>query len=184
MFMRLYEIRNSINNAVYVGITRNSLEQRYRSHKHACKRGDKTPLYCMMRKYGFDKFEIVLISVFQTEEYLLDAERSLIKSYRESGKKCLNILDGGESYFPIKDWEEHKAKLRKARAGRKPSLGMKHSEENKKKFSESGKKRWDIYGRYPDDVLNHGFTEANRIFGISKTHYYRLRKLAQNNELS
>lgn len=182
--MRLYEIRNSVNDAVYVGITRNSLERRMRSHKHSCKRGDMTPLYCMMRKYGFDKFEILLISVFQFEEDLLNAEKSLIKAYRDVGKQCLNILDGGESYFPIKDWEEHKAKLRKARAGRKPALGMKHSEVNKKKFSESGKKRWDIYGRYPDDVLNYGFTEANQIFGISKTHYYRLRKLAQNNELS
>lgn len=182
--MRLYEIRNSINDAVYVGITRNSLEQRFRSHKHAVKRGDMTPLYCMMRKYGFDKFEILLVSCFQFEADLLNAEKSLIKAYRDAGKKCLNVLDGGESYFPIKDWEEWKNKLKEGRKGRKPALGMKHSEENKKTFSECGKRRWDIYGRYPGEVVQFGFTEANKLFGISKTHYYRLRKLAQNNELS
>lgn len=181
--MKLYEIRNTENEAVYVGITRNSLDARWRAHKHSSK-SKHTPLYCMIRKYGIEKFYIILISEFQTEEDLLEAEKELIKQYRVSGKKCLNVLDGGESYFPIKDWEAHKALLREKRRGRKPALGMKHSDENKKLFSESGKKRWDIHGRYPEEVISFKFIEANIKFGISKTHYYRLKKLAENNDLS
>lgn len=181
--MYLYEIRNTESNSVYVGITRNSLEQRFRSHKHSAKCSKKTPLYDAIRSKGFDKFSINLVKEYQTEEELLQAEKDLIKHHREfSG--CYNVLDGGEAYFPIKDWEAHKQKLRIARQGRKPALGMSHTEENKKKFSEFGKMRWDMYGRYPKDIISHSFLEANKLFGISKTHFYRLRKLAESNDLS
>jgi group I intron endonuclease len=181
--MYLYEIRNTESNSVYVGITRTSLEQRFRCHKNAAKRGVKTPLYDSIRSKSFNKFTINLVKVCTTEEELLQSEKDLIEHHRNS-VKCYNILDGGAAYFPIKDWDEQKRKLRLARAGRKPALGMAHTEENKKLFSEFGKMRWDIYGRYPKDVTKHRFVDANKLFGISKTHFYRLRKLAEANDLS
>lgn len=182
--MYLYEIRNTVNKSVYVGITRSSVEQRFRSHKHSAKCGTKTILYDAIRSFGFDKFSIHTIKEFDNESELLQAEKDLITYHRESPEKCYNILDGGAGYFPIKDWEAHKVKLKKARVGRKPALGMKHTEENKKKFGEFGKLRWDIHGRYPDEVLNYKFSESNKRFGISKTHYYRLLKLASPAETS
>lgn len=181
--MYLYEIRNTENKSVYVGITRTSLDQRWRSHKSAAKRGIKSILYDAMRSFGSDKFQIYLIKVFDNEQDMLDAEKQLIKSHRDSSEKCYNILDGGESYFPIKDLEAHRAKLRAARQGRKPALGMRHTEENRRLFSEYGKQRWDKYGRYPDNITEYSFKDANAKFGISKTHYYRLRKLAESNDL-
>jgi group I intron endonuclease len=182
--MYLYEIRNTVNNAVYVGITRSSVERRWYAHRSAAKRGVKSILYDAMRSLGIDKFYIQIVKQFDKEGDLLNAEKEAITFYRGSEAKCYNILDGGEAYFPIKDWEEHKVKLRKARAGRKPSLGMKHSEENKKLFSEHGKRRWDIYGRYPDNIIELRFIDAQKQYGISKTHFYRLRKLAETNDLS
>lgn len=182
--MYLYEIRNTVNKAVYVGITRNTLRQRWSCHKSSARRGVKSILYDAIRSFGIDKFYIVEVEQFNTEDQLLQAEKDLIKFHREFSEKCYNILDGGENYFPIHDWEAHKAKLRKARAGRKPALGMKHTEENKKRFGEFGKMRWDLYGRYPEDVVSFSFKEASSKFGISKTHYYRLRKLAEANDLS
>lgn len=182
--MYLYEIRNNVNNAVYVGITRSSLKQRWKSHLYSARSNKKSILYDAMRSIGEEHFYIIEIKSFDNEPDLLQAEKDLIKFHREFSEKCYNILDGGEPYFPIKDWEAHKTKLRKARAGRKPALGMKHTEENKKIFSEFSKLRWDLYGRYPDNVITYSFKEASEKFGISKTHYYRLRKLAENNELS
>lgn len=181
--MKLYEIRNSINAKVYVGITRNSLANRYRSHKHSAK-SVKTPLYCAMRKYGFDKFRIELIEEFVSIKEMEDAEFDRIAKHRLDGVYLYNVLDGGASYFPVKDWEAHKAVLRERRKGRKPALGMKHSDENKELFSMFGKARWDKYGRYPNDVIDLPFKESNTRFGISKTHYYRLKKLAESNDLS
>lgn len=180
--MYLYEIRNSESSSVYVGVTRVSLDNRFRAHKHSAKRGDKTPLYDSIRQKGFDKFSIHLVAEFKTELEMLSAEKELIAYHRAIGK-CYNILDGGCSYFPIKDWEAHKARLKVARVGKKPALGMKHSEKNKELFSACGKRRWDLYGRYPEEVITYSFAEARDKFGISKTHYYRLRKLAENNDL-
>lgn len=181
--MYLYEIRNTVSNTVYVGITRNSIASRFRSHKHSAKRGTRTPLYDSIRSKGFDKFSIHLIKECADEAELLQSEKDLI-SYHRNTSKCYNVLDGGEAYFPIKDWDEHKRKLKIARAGRKPALGMQHTDENKRLFSECSTRRWDMYGRYPDDVINYRFIDANKKFGISKTHFYRLRKLAESNDLS
>lgn len=181
--MYLYEIRNTVNTAVYVGITRNKLSVRWSAHKCSVNRGCRSALYDAVRSLGVDNFYIVEVCSFTNEGDMLEAEKALIKYHRNSDYKCYNILDGGEAYFPIKDWEAHKAKLKIARAGRKPALGMKHTEDNKIKFSKFGKARWDMYGRYPDDIASLSFKDAKTKHGISKTHYYRLRKLAQSNEL-
>ena len=182
--MYLYEIRNTVNKSVYVGITRNKVSIRWSAHKSAAKRGVKSILYDAMRSLGVDNFYITLVKSFDNEDDLLDAEKELINHHRSSDEKCYNILDGGEGYFPIKDWDAQRAKLKIARAGRKPALGMKHSDENKIKFGVFGKMRWDLYGRYPKDVIQLSFKEASIKHGISKTHYYRLRKLAETNDLS
>ena len=180
--MILYEIRNDINNKVYVGITRrNTLKARWACHKHSAKSNTDTPLYRAMRKYGIDQFYIKEIKRLATEQELLLAEKDLIAFYRQQSN-CYNILDGGESYFPITDKEAWKNKLKEKRKGKKPALGMKHTEENKKLFSLCGKARWDKYGRYPDNVTDLGFTKANKKYGISKTHYYRLKKLARSSD--
>jgi group I intron endonuclease len=180
--MYLYEIRNSVTGSIYVGITRGSLAKRWREHKFCARKGIKTPLYDSIRTKGVENFSIHEVMKFDNEMDMLQAEKDLISFHRLHGK-CYNLLDGGEAYFAIKDWDAHKAKLRAARVGRKPALGMIHSDENKRLFSESGKKRWDMHGRYPDDVINYSFKDANVKFGISKTHFYRL-KLAKPNELS
>jgi len=179
--MILYEIRNTINDKVYVGITRTSLDQRYRSHKYSSK-SVMTPLCCAIRKHGINNFKMEPIGFYENTKDLEKAEFNKIAEYRKQGVELYNILDGGASYFPIKDREEWKNKLCIARKGRTPSLGMKHSEDNKKIFSECGKARWDKYGRYPDDAITFSFREANKKYGISRTHYYRLKKLATNNE--
>ena len=180
-FMKLYEIRNTENKSIYVGITRTTLDARWRAHKCAAKRGTRSIIYDAMRSFGIDKFTIHPVSDFESEEELLQAERDLIKFHRDSSEKCYNILDGGASYFPIQDRQAWKVKLSAARQGKKPALGMKHTDENRKKFSEFGKLRWDMYGRYPEEVVGLKYKDAHTKYGISKTHYYRLRKQALTN---
>lgn len=181
--MYLYKIINLISGSIYIGITQSKLNSRYSSHKNSCKRGCKTPLYDAMRKYGVENFKIEIISEYSSRKELEIAEKETIFKYRHDPtiKTIYNILDGGSSYFPIKNKELWKNKLKLKRKGRKPALGMKHTNANKKLFGEYGKIRWDMYGRYDiNEVLKCGFIEANRKFGISKTHYYRLRKTVKD----
>jgi len=91
-----------------------------------------------MRKYGFDNFEMILIQVFETKKQALEFEQSLISLDDENS---LNLVSGGEGGFNVIDVESWKQKLRIARKGRQPALGMKHSEENKKLFRQQQIKR-------------------------------------------
>lgn len=176
--MFLYQIRNVVSGTRYYGITVN-VKQRWAVHKSAAKyERYKSPLCNAMQSYGIDAFVIEVLDE-GPDEQIAQKEIDLISSDPD----CYNLHLGGHIGFDVttkkpEEVEAWKEKLRKARAGRKPALGMKHTEDNKKLFGMHGKRRWDMHGRYPDDVLDYSFIEANKKFGISKTHYYRLRKAA------
>lgn len=165
---KLYRIKRQDSLKSYIGITKNSLQKRWASHKYSARSGKKSPLYNSIRKYGAESFSITLLQEFDTWQDCCTAEISLIKEEKE---KLFNLAAGGDGGFVVTNKELWKEKLRKARAGRKPSLGMKHTEENKKLFSECSKRRKLKY----EGELPSTFKEAS-LLGISKTHYYRLRR--------
>ena len=83
--------------------------------------------------------------------------------------------------LPIKNW---KKKLSKSRKGRKPALGMKHSKENKILFSKISNEYWGTQITYKWEDFKHlSHKEAKKQFGISTTHYYRLKKRFETNDL-
>lgn len=176
--MYVYLITNEVSGSVYVGITRTSIKRRFSAHKCAAKRGVKQSiLYDAMRSYGVDNFSIRVLEECPTEEDMLKLEYEYIEYYRELLGSTYNVLDGGITYFPIKDKDAWKSKLRKARVGRKPAKGMKHSSENKVLFSKVSREYWDTQETYDAvEVVKYSFKEAAHRFGISKTHYYRLKK--------
>ena len=180
---KLYYIVSPSTNGYYIGITKQSLEDRFYGHKYSSKSGSTLPLYNAMRKYN--DFCIVLISEFSAKETCCEAEKIHISTSRDNKHNLYNISSGGDIGFQVDriDKEAWITKLKGKRTGRKPFLGCTHSEENKKFFVECNKKRWDLHGRYPVSVITLSFKDAHGQYGISKTHYYRLKR-AGNNELS
>lgn len=178
----LYKITSSKTDGIYIGITKNFLRVRFASHKYSASSGKKTPLYDAIRKYGFGSFSITLIAQFETKEECCVAEIELIAVYRKSGRRTYNLANGGEGGYVVPDEKrpEWIAKLKEARIGRTPSLGMKHTEENRRFFSKCTKRRVRLYPNL--DVTKVGFREANKEFGISRTHYYRLLKQTKNKQ--
>lgn len=181
----LYEIRNSKSNTKYFGIT-NNIANRWRSHKSCANSGRKTPLYDAMRSYGIDCFSIHELDSFLTREEACLSEIIEIDNARINKYRLYNLADGGDGGHtvtcPVKK-EEWKAKLKKARAGRKPAKGMKHTKENKELFSKVSKEYWDSQETYdPQEVVKLSFKQAKEVYGISKTHYYRLRKRVAIND--
>lgn len=173
--MYLYQAENVVSGNRYYGIT-NNYKRRLWSHKTAAKRGDKSKFYDAMRSYGIESFNWSVLEEGDAE-YIMQREIELIAN----DPNCYNLHPGGGQGFSMltksdAEVEEWRQKLRDARVGRKPALGMHHTDETKKLCGEYGKARWDKYGRYPLEVLDYGFAEANRKFGISKTHYYRMRR--------
>ncbi len=178
----LYYIVSEKTKYLYIGIT-NNLKRRFACHKHSANSGKKSPLYNCMRKHGVENFLIVLVNEFDTKEQAQQAEIDAISFARTNQWKILNLADGGEGGYVVPEHlkDEWRAKLSKARQGRKPALGMKHTEENKKFFAECNKRK---ISKYPKEITNLSFKEAQAKYNISKTHYYRLLKRAENNELS
>jgi hypothetical protein len=168
---------------MYIGMTKNSLEYRWSGHKYAAKLGKKSPLYDAMRKYGNDIFIMLTIGEYDNKKDCCQAEIDTIANCRLVGNKLYNLANGGEGGYVVPEHlkDEWKAKLSKARQGRKPALGMKHTEKNKKFFAECNKRK--VF-TYPNLDFSLGFTKNNKLYGISKTHYYRLLKRTNSNEVS
>lgn len=171
----LYYLCCKTSSKFYVGYT-NNLKKRLVTHRSAASRGRKTPLYDLMRKHSPESFFIIPVVQNLTKEQILHLEREVIKNLREVEAPILNCADGGEGGFVVPEEKllEWKEKLSKSRQGRKPALGMRHTVENKKFFSECAKRKTIIYSKAQLEGLT--FKDAKAKLGISKTHYYRILK--------
>lgn len=173
--MFLYMWQNNVSGNSYYGITKETVRRNI-SHRYSARGKSKTPFYDSIRAYGWEQFEFTILSE-GSDTHIAMLEQQCI-AYDAT---CYNLHQGGHIGFDVstkteKEVASWKDKLRCARKGRTPAAGMTHTEETKRLCGDYGKLRWDMYGRYPKEVLDYGFTESNRKFGISKTHYYRLRK--------
>ena len=95
---KIYQIKNTIDDDIYVGSTVQSLNRRMVTHKYDAKQLQHKPLYQNMNEYGFGKFFVELI-----EEYPCNSKLELLarEGYwiRERGK--LNKQVAGRSF---KEW--------------------------------------------------------------------------------
>lgn len=163
---KVYKHTNKINGKIYIGITSNTLKQRwnggYNNNKHFSD---------AIKKYGKDGFESEIIADNLTKAQAEQMERDYIKKYDTTDHtKGYNIELGGNSNGKHAEetkrkisqaqkgrplTEEHKKHLRKPHnftltdknrkilsdrmRGNKYTLGFKHSEETKRKMSEAHK---------------------------------------------
>lgn len=92
----IYIIRNTINNKVYIGQTRTSIEQRWKEHLRHAQYG-KQIINRAMKKYGVDKFYIEMLETCDLED--LDyKEMYYIELYNSTDKsKGYNASIGGNT---------------------------------------------------------------------------------------
>ena len=111
------------NGKNYIGLTTTSLEQRKREHKSCAKNSDTKCLYNALRKYDMiDTFELIQIDTADTIEELCEKEMKYIFEYNSyyQNKNGYNMTYGGEG-----------------------NNGYVCTEEDRKKISESQKKRFE-----------------------------------------
>ena len=136
----------------YVGLTTTSIEQRFKSHQKAAAGAvRKYPLYDWMRKHNKGSFEIFVIET--VEDDLEDKERYWIKEYKRNGHKLLNLTEGGQGpnghVWTEEQRSRHSKKMKevvnrpevkeKIKKNRVIFYGEKHSDEQKRKWSEERK---------------------------------------------
>lgn len=92
---RIYIIRNTINDKVYVGQTKVSLRLRFQNHLSASRNGKDYIIGKAIRKYGEDKFYIELLEECAIEE-LNEREKYWISFFNSTNNKFgYNISIGG-----------------------------------------------------------------------------------------
>ncbi len=187
---------------VYIGYTGGGYQQRFKEHLYEAvattrkKLEDPTFkgrwLISAINKYGADSFKTTRINSYATEEEAKAAEKLWIKQFRPKGK-AWNMTDGGEGASGCIPSEETRAKQRRAMTGKytgennpmygrvgglNPMFGKTHTEEAKAKQSEANKGDNNANYKY-DPVLIASFPnqkEATLATGISKRHYYMIKK--------
>lgn len=96
---RIYKITNIVNNNIYIGITKKSLNRRLSDHINSSKRS-KTLLYEQMLKYGYENFIIEEIDNCLSKDEAIDKEKYYIELYKTNKFKYpnlngMNMNDGG-----------------------------------------------------------------------------------------
>lgn len=124
MAYTVYLHRNKINQKVYIGITSQDCNARWRREGQGYKQQPK--FYHAIEKYGWDNFEHIILFTNLTKELAEQKEIELIKLYN-SIENGYNIYPGGNL---INHTEETKQKLSQIMKGKK------HTEIAKQKMRE------------------------------------------------
>ena len=99
----IYKITNKINNKIYIGKTKKSVEQRYKRHIISS-RNPKTYLHYSMNKYGVNNFCVEIIEEVKIDE-LNNREKHWIEFYKSNNRKNgYNCTAGGDGNNQIDNY--------------------------------------------------------------------------------
>lgn len=87
----VYRVTNTINQKIYVGVTRRGIAVRKREHLYQSRSGSRTPFHSAIRKYGEDVFEWVIL-----EDGIRDADLPARECYWIDHFGC--VVETGRGY--------------------------------------------------------------------------------------
>ena len=131
MFGIIYGIENMINHKIYVGQTKQPLEERFKGHKKSDMAIGKA-----IRKYGAENFVKVILEECETQTQLNEREIFWIAKLNCMAPDGYNFTAGGEGVRNFHHTSETCKQISATMTGRK------QTEEHKKNSSISQKKRW------------------------------------------
>lgn len=160
--MIIYMARNRINNKVYIGQTKRTLEERKYQHIGIALSGNGFRFHDAIRKYGVDNFEWSTLEVVSSLDKLDERELYWIKYYN-SYNTGYNSTPGNTNPMHCEDIKKHHDEIMRSKEIRdKISKSMKQriaegkffSEEHRKKISEKlkGNKHFLGHTRTPEAI--------------------------------
>jgi group I intron endonuclease len=179
----IYQIKNLVNNKLYIGQTTRPLHKRIYEYKSAFNLNKFHNQYLLnaFNKYGWDNFEFKIIDSGSTIDELNNKEISYIKKFNTTNKSIgYNISDGGRNSIPTIETLE---KMSKAGLGRKQTdawinkriatagtdeakkYGRNKTDEEKKFLSEKSPKYW--LGKTRDDKTKEKISKTKKERGLS-----------------
>lgn len=184
----IYCIKNKINNKVYIGKTMTKFQKRWFHHRSLLRAGthNNKHLQKSWDKYGEENFEFIMLESFDIKlrneendkvlnDILFKMEKLYIKIYN-SYENGYNETTGGEGCCGIVISDEHKRNI--AKKNRINMLGRKHTEETKKKMSESHK------GYIKTEEHRRHLSESLKGKVVSEQTKKKLSEINKNNKFS
>ena len=134
----IYKITNKINGRYYIGSSIN-IKNRWNEHKRTLKQNkhDNDFLQKSWNKHGEESFLFEIIEYVLDLNKLLEREQSYLDLITYDKKMSYNLCKTAGNMLGFKHSDETKKKMSNSRIGNKNSLGFEHSNETKKKMSNS-----------------------------------------------
>lgn len=137
MFYYLYEIRNNLNDKIYVGVHKTKdMNDGYM--------GSGKVIIRAIEKHGIDNFTKVILEAFENEEAMYAREKFVVNNEFLSRENVYNIRRGGFGGFDyINNFPEikHNATIECSRKGGKTAWLL-HRDKFLKNLSNTNKSRW------------------------------------------
>lgn len=173
----IYKATNKINGNVYIGKTTKDFIKRLNEHKNLGKSGAKKYyFYNAIRKHGFENFEWEIIYDNEGRNINLNIlntiEKFFIYQYKVSGIKLYNTTIGGDGIVGLKFTDEHRKKISEANKGRI------HSDETKKLWSSQRK------GKKPSEESKLKISESQKGKKLSQETKDKISKLHKGRVLT
>lgn len=149
----IYQIRNTVNDKIYIGST-NSFKERWNNHIKLLRknRHDNDHLQNAWNLYGEENFKFEILEEFTNKSFLLKLEQYYIDNLEPDYNICKLCVN---SQLGIKRSQETKNRLSYINKGESnPNYGLRRSEETKEKQSiaQSGKNHWNYGKHIPEEV--------------------------------
>jgi len=139
--MIVYKIINKVNGMLYIGITTKSIEHRWKMHLNWAKSMKPYKLHEALNIFGKDNFSIEQIDSAEDFKILKDLEKKHIKSYNCIYPNGYNLTAGGQGVLGLKFSDETKKKLSVAGKIRGNRNMITKEAIEKSRVSRTGKKR-------------------------------------------
>lgn len=159
IYYYMYEIKNTINNKIYVGVHKtDDMDDGYM--------GSGKSIMTAIKKYGIDNFTKIILEVFDNEEQMYSREKNYVDLEFVERRDTYNLTVGGSGGSILqnrKSWPKGKLHSKETKEKiRMSSMGRVHSDETLEKMSsnnwskrnpeeqrlhaiQAGKKRWEKY---------------------------------------
>lgn len=95
----LYKITNIETQKIYVGITSQTVQQRFQKHLVVARNGGGHHLHRAIRKYGPENFVVTTLNTYEEHEAACRAEIATIEFW-DLMRKGYNVSPGGEGWQP------------------------------------------------------------------------------------
>ena len=171
----IYKITNIVNNKLYIGQTRKTIEERFQAHINKAKQHTNRYLYDAMNKYGYDNF--IPSEIEECDDSLLDEREMYWIAYynttdKQYGYNMTTGGGGGDTWTNNPNKEEISKKLSAANKGKPHNM----SSSWKENITQSNKKNKTIFinkEEFEHDIKNFmSIEEICTKYSISRKTFY------------